>query len=265
MLSTSLQIVRQLADTIGNMDMPPGPAVAAKQQITAADDELLPEISKRQADMSDFTARATAEIISLHADSAAPEEAANALHRLGCGFEEQRALIAPLTSRVGQVRDTVTNNVSGMTQQQAGLQAQLAALAGQRKQMSAQLDDLRKRSTVTTVLGSFFPVVKAADEIASAVQYGTTTEGAISEADRRLAQLGSQSQELNAATAACATLTGALTQLTAALQNLANAAVLVGGDLTDDAARAATATPTTLRLYLVSLGTAMAVLGDSIR
>ncbi|MEE1821638.1 hypothetical protein PUR61_05420 [Streptomyces sp. BE20] len=264
MLSVALRLTRQLAGIVADLTVPPGPAAAARESVTAAQDGLLPQIADERAGLQDFTARAAAEIAALNVGTPAPGAAADALHRLGQGFEEQKTLLAPLVDRINRFRDALAARSADMTRQQAELQSRLAALAAERTRLSSQRDELRTRTTITSIVGILIPLVKIADEIAGAVQYGETTEAAIGRADAQIARLNSEAQELGSVTVACTALGSALDQLAPALQNLANATALVGGHLTNDAARAAAATPTTLKLYLASLTTAMAVLGDSV-
>jgi len=264
MLSTALQSAQHTLASVGGLAAPPPPAGEIKAQLTAAGNQLLPAVSAAQAELRALTQNAIADVGSLAQAVARgfdPAAAVRVLHGLGTAFDAQNARMTPLVQQLDGFRDGVDKGVAAMSQEQTNLAAQLAGLAAQRQHWQAQLDQINKQNSITSIIGAFIPFAPwAGGEIASEIQYGKSTEEALAEASRNLAQLTAQAQALQAAINACKMLATALEQLAAAVQGLANAVSLVRADLADGSVEAAVATPTTLKLFLIALTSSLQVL-----
>ena len=264
MLSTALQNTQQLINTIRGLPAPPDPAGQMQAQVAQTGDQLIPALSSARDNLLAFTAGGVQVIDALTSEAAAggdPASAVKMLHELGAGFDQNSSQLAPLSGRLDQFRDRVAQDIGAMANEQVQLNSQLAGLSAERDRWSEQQDSLNQRSTTTDILSIFFgPLAIAGSELASAIQYGESTEAALNEANEHLAQVAAQAHALQAAVDACNLLSSASGQLSSAVQNLANALSLIRADLTDDAVRAATATPVTLRLFLAALRSAMSVL-----
>lgn len=264
MLSTALINTQHLIDTVRGLAAPPPPAGAMQATIVQTGASLLERISSARELLLSVTARGTKEIDDLTAALAAgtaPSTELAALREVGAEFEACATHLAPLTAQLDAYRESLGQDVAAMDQEQVALRGQLAGLAAQRDHWAAQLDSLKKQDTATAVLTAFFgPLAWAGSELASAIQYGKSTEAAYADATRNLAEVSAQAQALQAAIDACSLLGSAAGGLGSAVQNVANALSLVQADLADDALRAAAANAQTLRLFLISLRTAMTVL-----
>lgn len=268
MLSTALQAAEQLLGTVAALPAPPPPADQVKAQLAAAGGRVLPTVAAAQSQLRAFTERAVAQIDSLSqqvAGGADPADATAVLHAIGTEFDAQSARLSPLMAELDGLRDEVAKGVGSMSQEQTALGAQLAGLAAQRDHWQAQLDQINQQNTIVNTIGIFVPFLPwAGGEIASEIQYGQSTEQALAQASSQLAQVAAQSQQLQAAINVCTLLGSAFEQLSGAVQNLANATSLVRADLSNDAVRAAVATPTTLKLFLASLRAAVQVLRNGV-
>jgi hypothetical protein len=263
-LSTALTNTQQLIDTIGGLAAPPPPAAQMQTEVVQYGAQSLPALSSARDQLLAFTSQSATKINALNAEAvsgANPTAAAAALNALGLEFDQCSKQLAPLVDRLDQFRESVSGDIAAMTGEQVDLNAQLAGLAAEHDRWSSELDAINKQNSITNILSIFFPLpVLIGGEIASAIQYGKTTEGALEEANQQIADLTARAHSLGAAANACTLLSSALDQLGSAVQNLANALSLIRGDLNDDAVRAAIADSTTLRLFLISLIPAMTVL-----
>lgn len=267
MLSTALQATEQLLGTVAALPAPPPPADQVKARLAATGGAVLPAVADAQTRLRAFTRQSTARIDALSQQIAGGADTATAtavLHAIGAQFATESAGLSPLIAELDGLRDEITKGVASMQQEQTALSGRLAALAAQRDHWQAQLDQLNQQNTITNIIGIFIPLAWAGGEIASEIQYGQSTEQALAQADSQLAQVAAQGQQLQAAVNLCTLLGNAFEQLAGAAQNLANATTLVRADLSEDAVRAAVATPTTLRLFLASLLSALQVLGSGV-
>lgn len=232
-------------------------------QVLQTGDHLIPALNAARDNLLAFIAGGVQVIDMLTAEAAAGGDTAPAvkmLHELGTGFDQNSAQLTPLVDQLDGFRDRVTQDIAAMANEQVQLTAQLAGLSAERDHWNEQLDAINQRNTTTGILSIFFgPLAIAGSELASAIQYGKSTEAALSEATEHLSQVAAQAHALQAAVDACNLLSAANGQLGSAVQNLANSLTLIRADLTDDAIRAAAATPVTLRLFLVALKSAMSV------
>ena len=264
MLSTVLQNTEQLVNTVRGLAAPPPPAGQMQAQVVQTAGQLLPAVGAARSALLAVAAQSLTRINALSAEAAAgtdPGSAVQTLHLVGAAFTQAGAELTPLVGRLNVFRDSLGQDMAAMAQEQVQLNAQLAGLAAQRDHWNAELDSLKKQDTATEVLTAFFgPLAWAGSELASAIQYGKSTEAALEETNKNLADLSGQAHALEAAVNACALLSSAAGQLAAAVQNVANALNLITGDLSDDEIAASAANAVTLRLFLISLQSAMTTL-----
>jgi phage-related protein len=124
---------------------------------------------------------------------------------------------------------------------------------------------LSDRATWTTVVGAFVWLVKIGDEIASAIQYRQSTEGALAEAAQKLHNAQVDFGALETMVQVFGTLAGLVNQLTGSVQNLANAMTFFTGALTNQEQFAAITTPETETLFLTALRSSLAGLEQEAR
>lgn len=266
MLSADLQTVQQQLDNISQL-VTVATAVArdVSDDILTAGIEMLPGLSGAQAQLVAFAASSTQTLITLKAVAAqasGTDQAVQALHDLGQGFSGQRAGFGEQVRNVATFRDTVGDGMARLAAEQVRLNTALAAAGAQHDQLTDAVGAVRPHASATDMLSTFLPLLRTAGDSTAMTGSSLSTEQALAVTKTKVADLSLQAQTLRAAGVACSVLGISLGGLQTTTQNVANAISLVSSDLTNDAVRAAAASPVTLTLFLGSLITAIGVLQD---
>jgi hypothetical protein len=162
-------------------------------------------------------------------------------------------LVTVATRSLSNARGQFTTDQQTLATERGRAVARRDAARSNRDRLAGEVQKLRERATWTSIVGAFIWLVKIGDEIASAIQYRSSTEEALANAARELQQAELEFGALETSIQLFGTLGGLVNQLTGSVQNLANAMSFFTGTLTNQEQFAAITTPETARLFLTAL------------
>jgi hypothetical protein len=250
------------AAAIGRMPDLPGAGHTARAQVAAFEAEILPLIAGTQKSVAAFARDAGETVADLLRRASGPgaplaDQLRRALDPIARLAQQAEAQSTTAQSRCQNARAEFARDRGELLTAQTQARARLAGANAQLEHWRQEAEKLRTRSTATTIVGIFFPLVKLGDEIASLIQYRKSTEGALSDASRQAAEAAHETASLDALANQFGALEALMGQLVGGVQYLANAMSFVTATLTDEAGFVALTTPVTAGLFLRALETSV--------
>jgi hypothetical protein len=173
--------------------------------------------------------------------------------------------VTAATNSLNGARDRFATDQQKLASERERAVARLEGARSNRDRLAGEVKALHDRTTWTTVVGAFIWLVKIADEIASAIQYRSSTEAALANAAQELHNAQLDLGNLETTVQLFGTLGGLVGQLTGSVQNLANAMSFFTGTLSNQEQFAAIATSETATLFLNALRSSLDALEGQAR
>jgi hypothetical protein len=260
MLTQIIATAAEQAATIARQPGVPGDVAAHMRAFATG---VPPVVSAAQQAVAGFVRDARA-IVERQLQSPPLAGAANAdalrraLDPVVAGARAAEAKVATASQSLSNARGQFTTDQQTLATERGRAVARRDAALSNRDRLAGEVQRLRDRATWTNIVGAFIWLVKIGDEIASAIQYRSSTEEALANAAGELQRAQLEFGALETAIQLFGTLGGLVSQLTGSVQNLANAMSFFTGTLTNQQQFAAITTPETATLFLTALRSSLA-------